>query len=119
MTTKRPPATRHTAALPMPTDNAPVELLRQAAQTILQRGQQRDTAGDGKGQERSMAACVAAFNAIEGTRLTERQGWQFMAVLKLTRAATTARNGQYNPDDYVDGAAYQALGAEAAERAAQ
>ena len=26
----------------------------------------------------------------------------------------TARNGRYNPDDYLDGAAYAALGAEAA-----
>lgn len=85
------------------------ELLLNAAQVIGQRGQERDT-----GQERSMAAAVEAFNAIEGTALSERQGWAFMQTLKLVRAASTARNGRYNPDDYLDGAAYAALGAEAA-----
>jgi hypothetical protein len=63
-----------------------------------------------------MAATVAAFNAIEGTSLTERQGWAFMQTLKLVRAANTSRNGRYNPDDYQDGAAYAALGAEAAHK---
>lgn len=92
----------------------PVRMLHNAAATILQRGQERDTSQDGQAQERSMAATVAAFNAIEGTALTERQGWAFMQTLKLVRAANTARNGRYNPDDYLDGAAYAALGAEAA-----
>ena len=89
----------------------PGDLLRMAADTIDQRGQERDG-----GQERSMAATVAAFNAIEGTSLTERQGWVFMQTLKLVRAASTARNGRYNHDDYVDGAAYAALGAECASK---
>ena len=53
---------------------------------------------------------------IEGTSLTERQGWAFMQTLKLVRAANTSRNGRYNPDDYQDGAAYAALGAEAASK---
>lgn len=92
----------------------PVRMLQSAATTILQRGQERDTSQDGQAQERSMAATVAAFNAIEGTALSERQGWAFMQTLKLVRAANTARNGRYNPDDYLDGAAYAALGAEAA-----
>ena len=92
----------------------PVRMLQSAATTILQRGQERDTSTDGQAQERSMAATVAAFNAIEGTALSERQGWAFMQTLKLARAANTARNGRYNPDDYLDGAAYAALGAEAA-----
>ena len=95
-------------------DNTPLALLQQAAQTIAARGAERDTAGAGAQQERSMAATVAAFNAIEGTQLTERQGWAFMQVLKLVRASATARNGRYNPDDYLDGAAYAALGAECA-----
>ena len=95
-------------------DPLPVRMLHSAAATILQRGQERDTSQDGQAQERSMAATVAAFNAIEGTALTERQGWAFMQTLKLVRAANTARNGRYNPDDYLDGAAYAALGAEAA-----
>ena len=85
------------------------QLLLDASQVIGQRGQERDS-----GQERSMAAAVEAFNAIEGTALSERQGWAFMQTLKLVRAASTARNGRYNPDDYLDGAAYAALGAEAA-----
>lgn len=93
------------------------EVLRIAAETILSRGTQRDTGGSTAAvpQERSMAATVAAFNAIEGTDLTPRQGWAFMQTLKLTRAATSARNGIFNADDYVDGAAYAALGHEAAE----
>lgn len=94
----------------------PQALLRQAAQTIAARGAERDTAGAGQQQERSMAATVAAFNAIEGLQLTERQGWAFMQTLKLVRASTTARNGKYNADDYLDGAAYAALGAECASR---
>ena len=100
-----------------PTDapnNTPQALLQQAAQTIAARGAERDTAGAGAQQERSMAATVAAFNAIEGTQLTERQGWAFMQTLKLVRASATARNGRYNADDYLDGAAYAALGAECA-----
>lgn len=113
-----PPKHRHPIArTPAPAQAPqpyPVQMLHSAAATILQRGQERDTSTDGQAQERSMAATVAAFNAIEGTALTERQGWAFMQVLKLTRAANTARNGRYNPDDYLDGAAYAALGAEAA-----
>ncbi len=91
----------------------PSKLLRMAAETIEQRGQERD---NGEGGERSMAATVAAFNSIEGTALSERQGWAFMQTLKLVRAASTARNGRYNPDDYLDGAAYAALGAECASK---
>lgn len=98
----------------------PQDLLRIAADTIANRGRMRDTnAGQGEAPaERSMAATVAAFNALEGTTLTESQGWRFMQVLKLARAAASARNGVHNPDDYVDGAAYAALGNEAAEHAA-
>lgn len=129
MTTKRP--IRTAIARPLPASTAqpaqphapmvqpmPVRLLHSAAATILQRGQERDTSRGGQPQERSMAATVAAFNAIEGTSLTERQGWAFMQFLKLSRAANTARNGRYNADDYLDGAAYAALAAEAAETGA-
>lgn len=90
------------------------DLLAMASSTITTRGQQRDS---GQGQERSMAVTVAAFNAIEGTQLTERQGWAFMKTLKMVRAATTARNGLFNPDDALDGAAYAALEGEAAAKA--
>jgi len=88
--------------------------LRTAAATILDRGVQRDTSAEGAQQERSMAATVAAFNALEGTSLTERQGWAFMQVLKLARSAASARNGQFNADDFVDCAAYAALAGESA-----
>lgn len=95
------------------------DVLTAAADTINQRGQQRDSsAGTGAKQERSMAATVMAFNAIEGTSLTERQGWAFMQTLKLVRAAASDRNGHFNPDDALDGAAYAALGGEAAAAAA-
>jgi hypothetical protein len=94
-------------------------ILTAAADVIAARGVQRDSSGGtGAPQERSMAATVAAFNAIEGLRLTERQGWAFMQVLKMVRGATTAKNGLHNADDALDGAAYAALGGEAAARAA-
>ena len=124
MTSKRRPAST-AIARPLPPATAaqqepvkppyPVHLLHSAASTIMQRGKERDTSTTGQQQERSMAATVAAFNAIEGTALTERQGWAFMQTLKLVRAASTARNGRFNPDDYLDGAAYAALGGEAAK----
>jgi len=57
-----------------------------------------------------MARAVRAFNALEGTELTESQGWKFMQVLKLARSA----HGALNLDDYVDGAAYAGLAGEAA-----
>ena len=94
-----------------------LDVLHAAGATIQQRGAQRDSTQGAK-QERSMAATVAAFNAIEGTNLTERQGWAFMQALKMVRAATSDRNGHYSPDDALDGAAYAALGGEAAAAAA-
>lgn len=123
--TKRPRPTRPEAATPAPTAPAATlppsadAILTAAASVIAARGAQRDSGtGGGTPQERSMAATVAAFNAIEGTQLTERQGWAFMQVLKMVRGATTARNGLHNGDDALDGAAYAALGGEAAARAA-
>lgn len=93
------------------------DVLTAASNTINQRGAQRDSTAGAK-QERSMAATVAAFNAIEGTNLSERQGWAFMQTLKLVRGAASDRNGHFNPDDALDGAAYAALGGEAAAAAA-
>ena len=108
------------AATPVKPTTTAHAILTAAADVIAARGVQRDSsagAGAGQPQERSMAATVAAFNAIEGVQLTERQGWAFMQVLKMVRGATTARNGLYNADDALDGAAYAALGGEAAARA--
>lgn len=93
------------------------DVLDAAGATISQRGAQRDSTNGAK-QERSMAATVAAFNAIEGTNLSERQGWAFMQTLKMVRGAASDRNGHFNPDDALDGAAYAALGGEAAAAAA-
>lgn len=80
------------------------QILTSAAEHIVDRASSRDC-DDG---ERSMERCVKAFNVLEGTDLTEAQGWRFMAVLKLARATA----GAFNIDDYEDGAAYLALAAE-------
>lgn len=78
-------------------------VLNRAADTILQRGEDRDT-----GNERSMSRCVEAFNALTGHEMTVTEGWKFMVMLKLARAS----HRMYTEDDYVDGAAYMALAAE-------
>lgn len=78
--------------------------LEKGVQHMKDRAAQRDS----EGGERSMKACVDAFNAIFGHNLTETQGWQFMVLLKMARG----RN-KFNPDDYEDGAAYTGLAGEA------
>lgn len=80
-------------------------VLRRAAQHIEDRAAARDQ----EGGERSMARCVAAFNAITGHQLSERDGWLLMVVLKASRACTTPTG---IPDDYEDMAAYAALAGE-------
>lgn len=87
-----------------------ITILHDASQAILQRAATRDLQA-----ERSMARSVAAFNALSGQCLSERDGWLFMAILKAARATAGAHNG----DDYIDGAAYFALAGETAEREAQ
>lgn len=59
--------------------------------------------------ERSMGKTIAAFNALEGTNLTEAQGWRFMCLLKLARAT----QGAFRADNYEDLAAYAGLAGEA------
>lgn len=68
--------------------------------------------------ERSMRAALTAFNAIEGTNLSERQGWQLQALLKMTHAAAADRNGIFDPKDATSAAAFAALSGEAAAGAA-
>ncbi|KAF1005432.1 MAG: hypothetical protein GAK28_03184 [Luteibacter sp.] len=80
------------------------DILRQAAQTIDDRAAERD-----QEQERSMGRAVAAFNALTGHQMSERDGWLFMATLKIARATNTPTG---NPDDYIDLAAYGALAGE-------
>ena len=83
------------------------EFLERGAQHMRDRAVQRDTS-DG---ERSMRRAVEAFNAQEGTNLTEAQGWRFMIQLKYARAV----NGVFVADDYEDMAAYAGLAGESAQ----
>ena len=83
------------------------DFLERGAQHMRDRAAQRDKP-DG---ERSMARAVAAFNAQEGTNLTEEQGWRFMIQLKYSRACA----GVFVADDYEDMAAYAGLAGEAAQ----
>lgn len=82
------------------------DLLNQASEAIGDRAAQRDMPQG----ERSMARTVAAFNALTGHDITERDGWLFMAALKASRATA----GALRLDDYIDGAAYMALAGECA-----
>ena len=84
------------------------DFLERGAQHMRDRAAQRDKP-DG---ERSMARAVAAFNAQEGTNLTEEQGWRFMVQLKYSRACA----GVFVADDYEDMAAYAGLAGESAAR---
>lgn len=89
------------------------DILRTAADTIEQRGKERDQPTG----ERSMARTVKAFWALYGDgilargHMTEVEGWEFMSILKKARKA----GGKHQPDDYLDDVAYCALSAEAAK----
>ena len=75
--------------------------LDEASSVMKQRAELRDAA-DG---ERSMECIVKTFNALTGRNLTTAEGWEFMILLKMVRG----RQGKFNADDYVDGAAYFSL----------
>ena len=90
-----------------PTRLTAPDFLERGAQHMRDRAAQRDKP-DG---ERSMARAVAAFNAQEGTNLTEEQGWRFMMQLKYSRSCA----GVFVADDYEDMAAYAGLAGEAAQ----
>lgn len=81
------------------------DILRKSAQHIDDRAAARDPAQGG----RSMARAVAAFNALTGHQLSERDGWLFMVQLKAARATNTPTG---IADDYEDMAAYSALAGE-------
>lgn len=81
------------------------QILRKSAQHIEDRAAARDQAEG----ERSMARTVAAFNALTGHKLSERDGWLFMVQLKAARATNTPTG---IADDYEDMAAYAALAGE-------
>lgn len=100
----------------LPTEAHAYEVLRLACRSIEIKTDSLD-AKPGSGATytgRSMAATVAAFNAVEGTSLTERQGWALLQLLSLTRSANAARNGNHTPSHLMNAAAFAALGQEAA-----
>lgn len=84
--------------------NNAVDILIAAADAISNRADQRDC----QNGERSMGRAAATFNALTGHALSERDGWVFMAILKLSRA----QEGRHIIDDYMDGAAYITLAGE-------
>lgn len=87
-----------------------VSIMQSGIDAMTDRAAERDSE-----TERSMSAAVAAFNALHGTNLTEELGWQFMVLLKMSRA----KGGKFRLDDYIDGAAYNALAGEAAAKERQ
>jgi len=84
----------------------PQSVLQQAEAMIDERGRRRDA-----GQERSMQRIVKTFEALTDHRMTEVEGWLFMVVLKLCRERTGP-----DLDNWIDGAAYMGLAAEAVEK---
>lgn len=86
------------------------------AQEILEAAgghmQDRASTYDSPEGERSMAATVAAFNAVTGDGLmnSEERGWLFMSLLKKVRS----QQGDYKADNYEDDTAYSSLAGEAA-----
>lgn len=76
--------------------------------------QDRATTYDKEEGERSMAATVAAFNAVtgDGQMNTEERGWLFMVLLKAVRC----QQGRFKLDNYENGAAYFGLMGEAASK---
>lgn len=85
---------------------SPQSILQQAEAMIAERGKRRDN-----GQERSMQRIVKTFEALTDHKMTEVEGWLFMVVLKLCRERTGS-----DIDNWIDGAAYMGLAAEAVEK---
>ena len=83
----------------------PQQATERAMATITQRGKDYDK----QEGERSMAATVAAFNAIVGSGLKESDGWLFMLLLKQVRQY---QKPEFHEDSAIDSIAYSALLAE-------
>ncbi len=81
--------------------------LEDALSALDNRASERDTEN-----ERSMKACIDAFNAMFDKDLTEEQGWHLMTLLKMSRS----KGGNFREDDYTDMCAYPALAGEAASK---
>lgn len=84
----------------------PSDFLRQAADTLDERGKQYDASGS----ERSMEKTVSIFNMLTGNSLTTAEGWQFMKVLKDVRL--WSQTDSVHADSIVDNLGYTALLAE-------
>jgi hypothetical protein len=90
-------------------ETAPItagDFLTAADATITKRGQTYDSPYG----ERSMAAAVAAFNAITKRDLKAAEGWLLLQLLKDVRQWSTS---EYHEDSALDCVAYAALKAEA------
>lgn len=85
-----------------------IQILANADATLAERANLRDSA-DG---ERSMDACVNAFNMLTGNNLSALDGWKFMICLKLSRS----KGSKFHVDDYIDIVGYGALAGEAASQ---
>lgn len=88
------------------TPPSPSDYLRQAADTLDERGKQYDAGGS----ERSMEKTVAIFNMLTGNSLTTAEGWQFMKVLKDVRL--WSNTDVAHVDSIIDNLGYTALLAE-------
>lgn len=89
-----------------PTVKSPSDWLREAANTLDERGKQYDSTGS----ERSMEKTVTIFNMLTGNSLTTAEGWQFMKVLKDVRL--WSNTDVAHADSIVDNLGYTALLAE-------
>jgi|SRR3990172_9466665 len=61
--------------------------------------------------ERCMPTAVATYNTLTGHKLTERDGWIFITILKFART----QGGSHCLDDYIYAAACTAQAGECAE----
>ena len=86
----------------------PSDWLREAAETLDERGKQYDSTGS----ERSMEKTVGIFNLLTGNNLTTAEGWQFMKCLKDVRL--WSQTDSVHVDSIVDNLGYTALLAEEA-----
>ena len=87
-----------------------VQLLQRAVEINIEHQSDRDT----EGNERAMRRTVAAFNALTGKDLTERDGNIFMTLVKMGRDQQRVElNLPVNADDFVDGCNYLAFAGEA------
>jgi len=83
------------------------DFLQDGIRILHERGQGYD--GE---SERSMEKIVKIFNEVFDKDITERQGWEFMVILKLVRSASK----KVKEDTFIDKQNYSALAAEAFTR---